>query len=95
MAVDRQRHAQRATGGVAANQLHAVVIHLFEQAIAERLEPLFVHFRQRQRQRKPRGIGAHCCQVAQVNRQGFIAEIGGIDIRQEVNTRNQGIGTDG
>ena len=50
IAVNTQRHRQRSARGIAANELHIVIIKLHEQAVAKGLKPGFVRFRQGQGQ---------------------------------------------
>ena len=79
-AVNTQRHGERATGGITANQLHIVIVQLDKQAVAKGFQPGFIHLWQSQRQREPRRFRAHRREVAQVHRQRFISEVGRVDI---------------
>ncbi|MNC77069.1 hypothetical protein D3C75_1289340 [compost metagenome] len=62
--MNAKRHSKWATRGIAANQLHIVVIELFEQTVAEGFKPAFIDFRKGYRQRQPAWISAHRSQIA-------------------------------
>ena len=49
-AMDTQRHRQRSARGIAANELHIIIVELHEQAVAKGFKPGFVCFRQGQGQ---------------------------------------------
>ena len=92
--MDTQRHRQWPTRGVTTYQLHIIVIEEFKQAIAEGFKPGFIDVRQCERQRQPRRIGSHRRQIAQIHRQRFPGEIGGINVGEEVVACHQRIGAD-
>ena len=78
-AMNAQRQAERPARGIAADQLHIVIIQQLKQAVAERRQPGSSTSGNVNASVNHAG-SAPIAAVAQVNRQRFVAEIGRMDI---------------
>jgi hypothetical protein len=78
------RHDQWAAHCVAADERDVVLLGQLQQSGGKARNPGLRSFGQRQRERHPRGLGAHGRDVAEIHRERAIADCAGIDAAREV-----------
>ena len=90
----KHRHTdiQRATRGIAADQVDTTITRRITQAGRERLQPARFGLRQGQRQGKAQRLGRHGSEIADGYGKSAVTQFGGRAINGEVNTLDQGVG---
>ena len=81
---DLHRDDERTAHRVAADQRDVVLLGQLEQSRREACDPRLTRFRQRQRQRHPRGLRAHGGDVAEIHGERAIADRTRVDAARKV-----------